>query len=55
LNGEAYSIADIAHFGWVRSASYVGLELSEYPFANSWVERIEQRENVRRAIERCQA
>ncbi|MBK6511240.1 MAG: glutathione S-transferase N-terminal domain-containing protein [Haliea sp.] len=28
LNGESYSIADIAHFGWVRSAAYAGLKLS---------------------------
>jgi GST-like protein len=54
LNGEAYSITDIAHFGWVRSASYAGLKLSDYPFASEWVERIERRENVRRAIERCE-
>lgn len=54
LNGEAYSVADIAHFGWVRSASYAGLKLSDYPFASGWVERIERRENVRRAIERCE-
>lgn len=53
LNGESYSIADIAHFGWVRSASYAGLKLAEHPFASLWAERIEQRETVRRAIERC--
>ena len=53
LNGQAYSIADIAHFGWVRSASYAGLDLADYRFAKEWVERIEQREAVRRAIERC--
>ena len=53
LNGEAYSIADIAHFGWVRSASYAGLELSEHRFAHEWVKRIEQREAVQRAIARC--
>jgi GST-like protein len=53
LNGESYSIADIAHFGWVRSAAYAGLTLSDHPFANAWVERIEQRETVQRAIERC--
>ncbi len=54
LNGHDYSIADIAHFGWVRSASYAGLAISDYPFAREWVERIEQRENVRRAIMRCE-
>jgi GST-like protein len=53
LNGESYSIADIAHFGWVRSASYAGLALSEHPFAKSWVDRIAQRDSVQRGIARC--
>lgn len=53
LNGQAYSIADIAHFGWVRSASYAGLKMSDFPNARLWVERIESREATRRALERC--
>lgn len=52
LNGESYSIADIAHFGWVRSAGYAGLELSDFPNAHQWVDRIEHREATRRALER---
>lgn len=52
LNGESYSIADIAHFGWVRSAGYAGLELSDFPNAHHWVDRIEHREATRRAFER---
>jgi GSH-dependent disulfide-bond oxidoreductase len=54
LNGENYSIADIAHFAWIRSASYAGLSLSEYRYAQAWTSRIEQRDAVRRGIERCQ-
>lgn len=55
LNGENYSIADIAHFGWVRSAGYAGLELSDFPNARVWVDRIESREATRRALERSTA
>ena len=54
LNGEDYSIADIAHFSWVRSASYAGLSLLDYHHAQAWTSRIEQRDAVRRGIERCQ-
>ncbi len=55
LNGENYSIADIAHFAWIRSASYAGLSLSEYGYAQAWTSRIEQRDAVRHGIERCQS
>jgi GSH-dependent disulfide-bond oxidoreductase len=55
LNGENYSIADIAHFAWIRSVSYAGLSLSEYRYAKAWTSRIEQRDAVRRGIERCQS
>lgn len=55
LNGENYSIADIAHFAWIRSASYAGLSLSEYRYAQAWTSRIEQRDAVRHGIERCQS
>lgn len=55
LNGHSYSIADIAHFGWVRSAGYAGLNLQDYPAANDWVSRIGNRPAVLRALARCSA
>lgn len=53
LNGHNYSIADIAHFGWVRIAGYAGLNLSEYPATSHWVARIAERPAVHRALARC--
>lgn len=50
LNGESYSIADIAHFGWVRSVGYAGFGLEDFPALASWVERIEARPATVRAL-----
>lgn len=50
LNGESYSIADIAHFSWVRRASYAGFDLKDFPTLNAWVETIEQRPATARAL-----
>lgn len=53
LNGESYSIADIAHFGWVRSAGYAGLQMDDYHAASQWLERIVTRTAVIRALAQC--
>lgn len=50
LNGESYSIADIAHFSWARSASYAGFELENFPTLHAWVEKIAAREATARAL-----
>jgi GST-like protein len=55
LNGHSYSIADIAHFGWVRIANYAGLNLRDFPATGNWVVGIEERPAVRRALTRCGA
>ncbi|UYV15413.1 glutathione S-transferase family protein [Porphyrobacter sp. ULC335] len=52
LNGESYSIADIAHFSWVRSAGYAGFELKEFPILDAWVQKIENRAATARALAR---
>lgn len=55
LNGQSYSIADIAHFGWVQAANYVDLSLEDYPAANEWVARIAGRPAVQQAFALCNA
>ncbi|WP_374438948.1 glutathione S-transferase family protein [Inhella sp.] len=50
LAGESFSIADIAHFGWLRSAGYAGVKLEDFPAVQAWVERIAQRPAVKRAL-----
>lgn len=52
LNGESYSIADVAHFSWVRRSDYAGLGMDRYPTLQAWVDRIEKRPATRRAVER---
>jgi GST-like protein len=52
LNGESYSISDIAHFSWVRSAGYAGFELKEFPILDAWVQKIEKRAATVRALAR---
>lgn len=50
LNGESYSVADIAHFSWVRSASYAGFDLKVFPALGAWVDKIEERPATGRAL-----
>jgi GSH-dependent disulfide-bond oxidoreductase len=52
LNGESCSVADIAHFSWVRSASYAGFALEDFPVLHAWVKTIEERPSVSRALAR---
>ena len=52
LNGESYSIADIAHFSWVRSASYAGFDIGGFPTLEAWVQKIEKRAATAQALAR---
>ncbi len=52
LAGSEYTIADIAHFGWLRNLSYAGLELHAFPAIAAWLARIEQRPATVRALSR---
>jgi len=48
LVADKYSLADIANFSWVRAAWMIEIDLSEFPGVQSWVERIEAREAVKK-------
>lgn len=50
LAGSLYSIADIMHYSWLRSADYAGVELARFPAVAAWVARITARPAVRRAL-----
>jgi GST-like protein len=52
FNGESYSVADVAHFSWVRSASYAGFDLKDFPALDAWVARIETRAATVRALKK---
>lgn len=45
-----YSIADIAHFCWVRTAGWTGVDTAPFPHLNRWVDRIAARPAVQRGL-----
>jgi glutathione S-transferase len=47
---DKYTIADIASVGWVRAAWMIEVSLDEFPGVKRWVERIEQREAVKKGL-----
>jgi GST-like protein len=50
LGGAEYSIADIACYGWLRAGAYVGLGMESCPKVAQWLERIDARPAVQRAL-----
>lgn len=51
LVADKYSIADIANYSWVRSGPLLlELDLSEWPGVKKWVERINEREAVKKGL-----
>ncbi|WP_211462012.1 glutathione binding-like protein [Collimonas silvisoli] len=51
LAGNAYTIADIATFPWIRSWKNQGIELSDYPHLKTWFDTISERPAVKRGVE----
>ncbi|WP_447921696.1 glutathione S-transferase family protein [Achromobacter aegrifaciens] len=50
LAGDAYSIADIAHFGWSHIARIIHFDFSHHRHLSAWHERVAARPAVRKAI-----
>ncbi|MDD0975926.1 glutathione S-transferase family protein [Pseudomonas fontis] len=50
LAGEAYSIADIAQFGWTHIARIIGFDFSQHHHLSAWHERVAARPAVQRGI-----
>ena len=51
LAGEAYSIADMAMFPWVRCHSWAGVSIDGLDALAAWIARIDARPAVRRALQ----
>jgi len=51
LAGNAYTIADIATFPWIRSWKNQGIELSDYPHLKTWFDTVSERPAVKRGVE----
>jgi glutathione S-transferase len=50
LAGDDYSIADIAHFGWMHIARIIHFDFSQHRHLSAWHERVAARAAVRKGI-----
>ena len=50
LAGDEYTIADIANWAWVRAHAWAGVELDGLDALKAWLDRIGQREAVKRGL-----
>ena len=53
--GDDYTIADIAHFGWLWRRAFAGIDFSDHPNVGRWFELVSQRPAVQRAIAKVEA
>ena len=52
--GDAFTIADIAHFGWLWRRAFAEVDISGLPNLSRWVRQMEARPTVARAIARIE-
>jgi GST-like protein len=50
LGGDAYTIADMANWPWVRIHKGAGVKIAEYPHVKRWIDAIGARPAVRRGM-----
>ncbi|BAQ49929.1 MULTISPECIES: glutathione S-transferase family protein [Methylobacterium] len=53
--GDAFTVADIAHFGWLWRREFAGVNLEDTPHVARWYEAVAARHSVQRAVERVNA
>lgn len=53
--GFNFTIADIAHFGWIWRRAFANIELASYQNVQAWYERVASRPAVERAVQRVNA
>jgi GST-like protein len=53
--GDAYGIADIAHFGWMWRRAFAGVDFTDTPHLARWYDAVVARPAVQRAIARAEA
>lgn len=49
--GDKFTIADIACFSWVNWAEWAGINLEPFPEVKKWVDKINEREAVKRGLD----
>jgi glutathione S-transferase len=55
IAGAAFTIADIAHFGWLWRSEFAGIDLKQFPNVLRWYETVQARPAVARAVQRVAA
>ena len=53
--GDSFTIADIAHFGWLWRRAFAEVDIAGLPHLSRWVAEVEARPAVVRAIARVEA
>lgn len=53
--GDEFTIADIAHFGWLWRLQFPGLTLDSHPNLSRWYEAVMARPAIQRAIARVES
>ncbi|HEU4660576.1 MAG TPA: glutathione binding-like protein [Pseudolabrys sp.] len=53
--GDDYTIADMAAFPWLRNVQLVNMDLGKRPHVKKWIEKIEARDGVKRALAKVAA
>ncbi len=53
--GSDYTIADIAHFGWMWRSDFAGIDLTEYPQVKRWFNHIASRPAAKVAVSKLEA
>jgi GST-like protein len=53
--GDDFSIADIAHFGWIWRRDFADVDLGQYPNVDNWYGKVSRRPAVERALQRVTA
>jgi glutathione S-transferase len=51
LVGEKCTIADIAHYGWIDSAAWAGIDIDDFPELKAWEERMAKRPGVAKGMD----
>jgi GST-like protein len=55
MAGDTFTIADIAHFGWLWRREFAGIDFGSTPNISRWYDSVATRPAVARAIERVTA
>lgn len=53
--GDEFTIADIAHFGWIWRRAFADIDLALYPNVQRWFDLVSERPAVKRAVEKVTA